>query len=119
MNLEDSGTARALLEAVKVIPGVTGTVIVAHDGAVTAQEITGDPEKEGALAAYLGQAAARIGETLALNPMRWAVVALGQEGVMVLQHGESYLGLFLDDHASPAMVASRALAALSSEKGSA
>jgi hypothetical protein len=49
--------------------------------------------------------------------MKWAVVTLGAEGVLVLQHGESYVGLFLDDHASPAMVASRALGALSSEKG--
>jgi predicted regulator of Ras-like GTPase activity (Roadblock/LC7/MglB family) len=119
MSLEDQGTTRALLDALKGIPGVTGTVIVAHDGAVTAHEITGDPEKEGALAAYVGQTAARIGEALALNPMKWAVVTLGPEGVLVLQHGESYIGLFLDDHASPAMVASRALGALSSEKGSA
>lgn len=118
MTPTDTGPFQGMVDSVKTIPGVTGTVVVAHDGVVIAHEISGNPEKEGAVAVYVGHAAARIGQSLSLSPLRWAVVGIGQETVMVIEQRDCYVGLFLDERASPAMVAARALSALGQREGS-
>ncbi len=119
MSSAPDGTLQAAVGALKALPGVTGTVVVARDGVVIAHDIAGNPEKEGAVAVYVGHAAAKIGQSLSLSPFRWAVVGIGQETVLVIEQQDSYVGLFLDERASPAMVAGRALSALGLQGGSA
>jgi predicted regulator of Ras-like GTPase activity (Roadblock/LC7/MglB family) len=112
------GTLQSAVGALKALPGVAGVVVVARDGVVIAHDLAGIPEKEGAVAVYVGNAAAKIGQSLSLSPFRWAVVGIGQETVLVIEQPDSTVGLFLEERASPAMVASRALSALGRDQGS-
>jgi predicted regulator of Ras-like GTPase activity (Roadblock/LC7/MglB family) len=106
------GGMSAVVEALSRIEGVTGVVLVAEDGVVIASKVDGDPEKEGAVAAFVGGAAQQAGEALALGAFKRAIATMGSGNVLVLKHADYYAGLVLADNASSALVASRAEAAL-------
>lgn len=106
------GGMSAVVEALSRIEGVTGVVLVAEDGVVIASKVEGDPEKEGAVAAFVGGAAQQAGDSLALGPFKRAIASMGSGNVLVLRHADYYAGLVLAENASSALVASRAEAAL-------
>jgi predicted regulator of Ras-like GTPase activity (Roadblock/LC7/MglB family) len=106
------GEMSAVVEALGKVEGVGGVVLVAADGVVLAHQIQGDPEKEGAVAAFVGAAAEQVGETMSLGEFKRAVAALGGGNILVFKHSGYYAGLVLAENASPAMVAAKAEAAL-------
>ena len=97
-----------LARALKGIESVTGVIITARDGVVLGHEVDGDPQKEGAVTVFVGNAASQIGEFLALGPFEWGTVGLGKDTMLVLEQPDYHVGLLLSDRASPAMVASNA-----------
>jgi len=109
---EEGRTMSARVQALKAIEGVTGVVIAARDGVVLDSAVDGDPEKEGAVAVFVGYAAAQVGQSLALGNFEWGTVAVGKETVLVVEQPDYYVGLMLDEKASPALVASRLETAL-------
>jgi CheY-like chemotaxis protein/predicted regulator of Ras-like GTPase activity (Roadblock/LC7/MglB family) len=90
------------------IEGVTGAVVAARDGIVLMHELEGDPDKEGAVAVFVGNAASQAGEILALGPFEWGTVVVGKDITVVLEQPDYYVGLRLGERASPAIVVSRA-----------
>ncbi len=101
-----------LTKALAKIEGVTGAVIAARDGIVLTHELEGDPEKEGAVAVFVGNAASQAGEIIGLGRFEWGTVVVGKETTLVLEQPDYYVGLRLGERASPAIVASRAEAVL-------
>jgi CheY-like chemotaxis protein/predicted regulator of Ras-like GTPase activity (Roadblock/LC7/MglB family) len=100
---------KELANALKQIDSVTGVVITARDGIVLADELeTGDPQAQGAVAVFVGNAAGIVGESLALGSFDWGTVSVGQETMLVIEQPDYHVGLLLGDRASPAMVASNA-----------
>lgn len=97
-----------LARALEKIEGVVGVVIAARDGIVLAESLEGDPQKEGAVTVFVGNAAGQAGESLALGSFDWGTVAIGKDTMMVLEQAEYYVGLLLGERASPAIVASHA-----------
>jgi len=94
-----------LAEALKMIEGVIGVVVTARDGVVLSHVLEGDPELEGAVAAFVGNAASQAGESLSLGIFNWGTVTLGKETMLVMEQSDYYLGLMLGERASPAMIA--------------
>lgn len=97
-----------LAKALRKVDGVVGAVITARDGIVLTHELEGDPDKEGAVAVFVGNAASQAGEILALGPFEWGTVAVGKDMTLVLEQPDYYVGLRLGERASPALVASKA-----------
>ncbi len=95
------------LQSLRAIEGVTGVVIAARDGVVLEHALDGDPDKEGAVAVFVGYAAAQVGESLALGNFEWGTVAIGKETMLVIERPDFYVGLLLAEKASPALVASK------------
>jgi DNA-binding response OmpR family regulator/predicted regulator of Ras-like GTPase activity (Roadblock/LC7/MglB family) len=97
-----------LARALREIDSVVGAVLTARDGVVLASELEGDPQKEGAVAVFVGTAASQVGKSLALGSFEWGTVAMGKDTMLVLERPDYYVGLLLDERASPAIVASSA-----------
>jgi predicted regulator of Ras-like GTPase activity (Roadblock/LC7/MglB family) len=98
------GKYSKLVNELKQTPSVTGVVVVTRDGTILAEAIEGNAEREGAVAVFLGNAADQVGESLALGSFDWGVVSLGQERMLVMERPDFYVGLFLSEKASPALV---------------
>jgi predicted regulator of Ras-like GTPase activity (Roadblock/LC7/MglB family) len=95
-----------LAQGLNKMATVSGAVIVARDGTVLAETVESNAEKEGAVAVFVGNAADQIGEAMALGPLDWGVVAMGQDRMLVLEQPDFFVGLLLTEKASPALVAS-------------
>jgi predicted regulator of Ras-like GTPase activity (Roadblock/LC7/MglB family) len=108
----EMGLMDATAQALAKIQGVAGSVLVADDGVVLAQAMAGDAEKEGAVAAFVAAAADQTGKILQLGGFRRAGVVMGAGSMLVLRHMDHFVGLLLDESASPSLVASRAEALL-------
>lgn len=104
---KEEGKMSERLQSLKAIEGVTGVVIAARDGVVLEHSLEGDPDKEGAVAVFVGYAAAQVGESLALGNFEWGTVAVGKETMLVVERPDFYVGLLLEEKASPALVASK------------
>ncbi len=103
-----SGDAR-MLEQLKAIAGVSGVVIAACDGVVLAADIAaGTGEKEAAVAVFAGSAAAQIGDALRWDSFSQAIVTIKNRRVLVMAQPDRYVGLWLEDNASPAIVGNAA-----------
>ena len=100
--MEDKYTK--LVNTLRQMPAVSGAIIMARDGTVLAEAIEGNAEREGAVAVFLGNAADQIGEALAIGSYDWGVASLGQERMLVLERPDFFIGLFLLEKASPALV---------------
>jgi predicted regulator of Ras-like GTPase activity (Roadblock/LC7/MglB family) len=100
--MEDKYTQ--LVNNLRQMPAVSGAIIMARDGTVLADAIDGNAEREGAVAVFLGNAADQIGEALAIGSFDWGVASLGQERMLVLERPDFFVGLFLSEKASPALV---------------
>jgi DNA-binding response OmpR family regulator/predicted regulator of Ras-like GTPase activity (Roadblock/LC7/MglB family) len=101
-----------LVRALRQIDGVVGVVFAARDGIVLADDLDGDPLKEGAVTVFVGNAASQVGESLALGAFDWGTVVVGKDTVLVLEQPDCYVGLLLSERASPALVASSAQSVL-------
>jgi predicted regulator of Ras-like GTPase activity (Roadblock/LC7/MglB family) len=100
---------QGLAKALRTIENVTGVVIASRDGVMLADELeTDDPEREGAVAVFVGNAAGVVGDPLALGSFQWGTANVGDETVLVLAQEEYHVGLILGKRASPAMVAASA-----------
>ena len=108
-----SDMLQELAKALRMVENVIGVVIASRDGVVLADELEkGDPEREGAVAVFVGNAAGVVGDPLALGTFQWGIANVGKETVLVLGQQEYHVGLILGDRASPAMVATSAQAIL-------
>jgi predicted regulator of Ras-like GTPase activity (Roadblock/LC7/MglB family) len=85
-----------------------GAVLVAEDGVVVGHSMEGDAEKEGAVAAFVGAAALQAGASMGLGAFKRAAVGIASGSLLVLKHGDLFVGLLLKEGASPALVAGRA-----------
>ncbi len=94
------------------IEGVEGAVLVAEDGVVVGHSMEGDSEKEGAVAAFVGAAALQAGASMGLGAFKRAAVGITSGSLLVLKHGDLFVGLLLKEGASPALLAGRAEAVL-------
>jgi len=98
------------------IDGVGGTVLVAEDGVVLAHTLEGDPEREGAVAAFLGAAATQAGEAMKLGRLKRAMISMASSHLVVLKTRDYFVGLIIQEGASPALIATRAEALLEGAK---
>ena len=107
---EPDGEAQRL----RALDGVIGAVIVARDGNVIAADMNDDPDKEGAVAVFVGSAASQIGESLALGPFERGVVETLGSGsrLLIIERPDYYAGLLLSERASPALVAAKVVSIL-------
>lgn len=115
--IDESGAAQEdqltrLARDLDEIPTVQGVVIVARDGTVLAESVEGNAEKEGAVAVFLGNSAAQVGEALSLGVLDWGVVNLGKIRLLVLERTNFFVALLLTEKASPALLAARVSDAL-------
>lgn len=94
-----------LAQALRKIDGVAGVVITARDGIVLAHDLDSNPEKEGAVAVFVGNAASLAGDSMALGSFKWGTVIIGKETMLVMAQSDYYVGLLLSERASPALVA--------------
>jgi CheY-like chemotaxis protein len=105
----NSEMIQELAQALRQIDSVVGVVITARDGVVLADALNGgDPEKEGAVAVFVGNAADQVAESLALGPFNWGTVTMGKDIMLVMEQPDYHVGLLLDERASPALVAASA-----------
>ncbi len=105
----EGGAAPGVLEKLRALNGVTGAVVAACDGVVLAADVPGsDGERESAVAVFVGLAAHQIGDTLTLGPFNQCVVTLKNKRVLVLEQPDRYIGLWLEENASPAIVSNAA-----------
>ena len=81
------------------LPGVQGVVQVAPNGVILGDDIEGDPNRLGAVAAYIASFAGQINRMLNLGVLTYALLAHGEqdEPFMVIRRQETLYGLLLDD----------------------
>lgn len=108
ISADDGDDMTRLARDLKTIGGVEGTVIISHDGVVFASEIDGNPEKEGAVAVFVGNAAKEAGETMQLAPFDWGLITMGKDRMLVMERPTFFVGLALGEKASPALVSAEA-----------
>jgi len=89
--------------------GIEGAVLVSRDGVVLAHALNGNPEREGAATVFVGSAAHQIGQALELGTFQSAVIEMGaaRKRLVVLDQPDYYVGLLLQEQASPALVLQR------------
>lgn len=97
------------LTQLKTIDGVTGVVIAACDGVVLASDVPeGDGEREAAVAVFVGAAANQVGEAMQFEAFNQGIVTLKSKRVLVISQPDRYIGLWLGENASPAIVGNAA-----------
>ena len=97
-----------LAHRLKNLMGVEGSVIISRDGIVFASDIDGNPEKEGAVAVFVGNAADELGSTMSLTPFDWGLVTMGKDRMLIMERPAFFAGLSLSEKASPALVSAEA-----------
>ena len=100
----DEDDMSRLARALRMLDGVEGSVIISHDGVVFASDVDGIPEKEGAVAVFVGNAAKEVGRSMDLSPFDWGLVTMGNHRMLVLEQPTFFVGLLLGEKASPALV---------------
>ena len=104
--VEEPVQSRNLASQLRNIEGVAGAVVVARDGIVLAHDIDGDPDKEGAVAVFVGSAASQIGQALELGALESGVIELGaaRARMLVVEQPDYYVGIQVEERASPSLV---------------
>ena len=71
-----------------------------------AHDVDGDPDKEGAVAAFVGSAASQIGQALELGALESGVIELGaaRARMLVVEQPDYFVGIQLEERASPSLV---------------
>jgi len=104
LNLRKDASADFVVHRLRCLPGITGAVFVARDGTVLADELEADAAKEAAVAVFVGNAASEIGEALALGSLERGAVEVGGDRMLVIEQPEYFVGLVLEERASPELV---------------
>ncbi len=86
------------------IPGVAGALRVARDGTVLAHDLDGDPEAAAAVTVFVGNAADELGEALAVGFFERGSVVVGGERTLVVEQPDWFVGLLLEERASPDLI---------------
>ncbi len=98
-----------VVERLRGLNGVTAAVIAACDGVVLEAAVPGsDGERESAVAVFVGLAARQISDALTLGTFNQCVVTVKNKRVLVLELPDRYVGLWLEENASPAIVSNAA-----------
>jgi predicted regulator of Ras-like GTPase activity (Roadblock/LC7/MglB family) len=106
---EEGAMVPGTLTQLKTIDGVTGVVIAACDGIVLASDVPeGDGEREAAVAVFVGAAANQVSEAMQFEAFDQGVVTLKSKRVLVISQPDRYIGLWLGENASPAIVGNAA-----------
>lgn len=106
---EEGAMVPGTLTQLKTIDGVTGVVIAACDGVVLASDVPeGDGEREAAVAVFVGAAANQVGEAMQFETFNQGIVTLKSKRVLVISQPDRYIGLWLGENASPAIVGNAA-----------
>ena len=103
--LEDK--LRTLAEDLTEAAWVQGSVIVGKDGAVVADTLDDDAEREGAVAVFVGNAADIMGDALALGAFDWGVVTMSKYRMLIVEQPHFFIGLLLTAKASPTLLAAQ------------
>ena len=90
------------------IPGVEGALQIARDGTVLAHDYDGDPEPAAAVTVFVGNAATELGEALAVGFFERGSVVVGGDRTLVVEQRDGFVGLLLEERASPDLVYSEA-----------
>ena len=106
--MQEADDMARLAHQLKTISGVEGSVLISHDGVVFASDIEGNPEKEGAVAVFVGNAAKEVSESMKLSVFDWGLVTMGNERMLVIEQPTFFVGLALGQKASPALVSAEA-----------
>jgi predicted regulator of Ras-like GTPase activity (Roadblock/LC7/MglB family) len=112
VSTDEADEMSRLARQLKTISGVEGSVLISHDGVVFASDIDGNPEKEGAVAVFVGNAAKEVGEGMKLSPFDWGLITMGNERMLVIEQPTFFVGLALGHRASPALVSAEAAKSL-------
>ena len=111
------GAEADLAARLRQLGGVSGTVLVAREGTVLAHTLAEQEDQEGAIVAFVGNAAVQVGEMLSLGAFHSAVIELGSNNArtLVLETPDYYVGLLLEERASASLVVARAAGLLKAE----
>ncbi len=105
----ETATPPNIIERLRGLNGVVGAVVAACDGVVLAADVPGsDGEKESAVTVFVGIAARQISDALSVGQFNQCVVTLKNRRILVMEQPDRYVGLWLEDNASPAIVSSAA-----------
>lgn len=107
-SLAEADNMVTLAHELKRIVGVEGSVIISRDGIVFASDMEANPEKEGAVAVFVGIAADELGAAMSLTPFDWGLVTMGKDRMLILERPAFFVGLLLNEKASPALVSAEA-----------
>jgi predicted regulator of Ras-like GTPase activity (Roadblock/LC7/MglB family) len=105
---EEADNLVTLSHGLRNIVGAEGSVIISRDGIVFASDMEGNPEKEGAIAVFVGNAANELGTAMSLTPFDWGLVTMGKDRMLILERPAFFVGLLLNEKASPALVSAEA-----------
>jgi predicted regulator of Ras-like GTPase activity (Roadblock/LC7/MglB family) len=99
----------ATVSELRKLPGVLGVVQVAANGVILADETAGDPNQQGASAAYVASFANQINQLIDLGEMTYGLLSVGEdaEQLMVIRYRDLLYGLLLDSNISPTHIVSR------------
>ncbi len=106
VDLYEERAGQNLARRLRRVPGVVGALLVARDGTVLADDLAAgtDADQEAAVAVLVGNAAGEIAEALALGGLDRGAVEVGGERLLVLEQSKYFVGLILEDRASPELV---------------
>ena len=97
-----------LVERLSSLPSVEQVVLVRKDGVALPQAAAGQDEDEGALAAFVGNAARAVGRALHLGELKRVGADLGGRSRVILPHAGGFAGLQLTDRHQRTSVATQA-----------
>jgi len=116
----DSGADedREFLRRMQEIQGVTEVVVVNSDGTASTAAPPEQTEEEGALTAYLGNAAEEIGKAMVLGSLKGVTAAVSDTRHLVFDCGDCYVGLRLAEGGNAAKAGAVARKILDEKKQS-
>jgi predicted regulator of Ras-like GTPase activity (Roadblock/LC7/MglB family) len=89
-----------IVRRLRGIRGVQASILAGANGEVLAHAGDGDPERLAAVAAFVGEAAASIGQPLSLGALRRGIVVMAGHRVVVTGFGSEFAGLRIADEAA-------------------
>lgn len=101
VDLYEERAEQNLVRRLRRVPGIAGALLVARDGTLLAEDLAGDAAGEAAAAVFVGNAASEIGEALALGSLERGAVEVGGDRMLVIEQPKYFVGLLLEDRASP------------------
>jgi hypothetical protein len=111
--IEEPDTNR-MADALKAVEGVEGVIVCARGGGLLGEASCPDPARKAAVTALLGQRSRSLAFVLHAGQPKWVCHAGVGGRVLVLPHGEDYVGVWISRRSSPESVATEVRRALRS-----